>query len=327
MTIGTETRPSVIDEPVIDLSLPICDPHHHMWDRHGNCYMPLDLVQDVNGNNVVRTVFIDCHSAYRTDGPPEMKPVGETEFMQKIAAQYGRSKTLIAAGIVGHADLRLGDGVASVLEAHIAAGRGHFKGIRHSTAWAPNLSSYMNSSPGIMMDSKFREGFARLAKLNLTFDAWLYSHQLLEVADLARAFPDTHIVIDHIGGPINIGTPGHDEVAAKWRKSIASLKPLHNVYIKLGGLGMPICGFGWEKRAQKPSSVELAEAMAPFYLYCIEQCGASRCMFESNFPVDKVSYSYTVMWNAFKRIAKGFSASEKAELFHNTSATAYRLVA
>ena len=306
MTTATETRPTTVDEPVIDPSLPICDPHHHMWDRPGNRYMPQDLLQDVNGNNVVSTVFIDCHSAYRTEGPPEMRPVGETEFMQKIASQHTKSRTAIATGIVGHANLALGERVAPVLEAHIEAGKGHFKGIRHSTVWAANLSSYMNSPAGIMMDSKFREGFACLAKLNLTFDAWLYSHQLPEVADLARAFPGTTIIVDHVGGPINIGAPGHDEVEQHWRKNIATLKALPNVYIKLGGLGMPICGFGWDNRPVKPGSLELAEAMAPYYLYCIEQCGVSRCMFESNFPVDKVAYSYTAMWNAFKRIVKEF---------------------
>jgi len=325
MSTGTEARPATVEEPVMDPSMPICDPHHHMWDRPGNRYMPQDLLQDVNGNNVEKTVFIDCHSAYRKEGPEEMRPLGETEFMEKIAAQYTHAKTQIAAGIVGHANLVLGDAVAAVLEAHMDAGKGYFKGIRHSTAWAPNLTSYMNQPAGIMMDARFREGFARLGKLKLTFDAWLYSHQLPEVADLARAFPRTTIILDHVGGPISVGAPDNEDIERQWRKGIAGLKNLPNVYIKLGGLGMPVCGFGWEKRAQKPGSVELAQAMLPCYLYCIEQCGPERCMFESNFPVDKVSYSYTAMWNAFKRIATGFSASEKSALFHDTAVKAYGL--
>jgi predicted TIM-barrel fold metal-dependent hydrolase len=313
------------DEKPIEPLLPICDPHHHMWDRPGNRYMPEEFLQDVNGNNVVRTVFVECHSGYRTEGLSEMRPVGEIEFMQKISAQHARGKILIAVGIVGHANLTLGDRVTAVLEAHIAAGKGHFKGIRHSTAWAANVGSYMNSPQGLMMDSKFREGFARLGKLNLTFDAWLYSHQLPEVANLVKAFPDTRIIVDHIGGPLDAGLPGHSEIVGEGKKQIATLAPLPNVYIKLGGLGMPVCGFGWDKRAEKPGSTILAKAMAPFYLYCIEQCGVNRCMFESNFPVDKVSYSYTTMWNAFKLIVKDFTAAEKAALFHNTAALVYRL--
>jgi len=318
------THERTVEKPVETL-LTICDPHHHMWDRPGNRYMPGELLDDVNGNNVVRTVFIDCYSAYRMEGPPEMMPVGETEFMQIIASASRTGKTQIAAGIVGHANLTLGEKVAPVLEAHIAAGKGFFKGIRHSTAWDANLRSYMNSPRGLMVDSKFQEGFAQLGKFGLSFDAWLYFHQLPEAAKIALIFPNTTIIVDHIGGPINVGSPGHDGVMAEWKKGIAALRQLQNVYIKLGGLGMPVCGFDWDKRAERPGSAELAAAMAPYYLYCIEQCGVNRCMFESNFPVDRVSYSYTAMWNAFKRIVKDFSAAEKSALFHDTAARAYRL--
>jgi predicted TIM-barrel fold metal-dependent hydrolase len=260
-----------------------------------------------------------------------MQPVGETEFVQGIAAQsesgqYG--KTRVAAGIVGFADLTLGAAVKPVLEAHIATGKGRFRGIRHSSAW--DASSDIRSAakiPKLLLDSKFREGFACLKEYDLSFDAWLYHPQLMDLADLARAFPDTLIILDHIGGPLGIGPYAgkRDEVFQSWKNDIAALAACPNVVIKLGGLGMPWCGFGWHERTTPPSSAELAEIMAPYYHWCIEQFGVDRCMFESNFPVDKVSYSYTVMWNAFKRISRGFSPQAHSALFHDTAARVYRL--
>jgi predicted TIM-barrel fold metal-dependent hydrolase len=317
-----------VEKPMEPL-LPICDAHHHMWDRPGNRYMPDEFLADTNGNNIVSSVFIDCRSAYRTTGPEAMRPVGETEFIQQIASQNSKGQTFIAAGIVGHADLRLGETVRPVLEAHVAAGKGLFKGIRHSTCWdpSPDIRPYMNSPKGLLMDGVFRQGFAQLGKLGLSFDAWLYFHQMLELADVARAFPETRIVLDHIGGPIYTAAyvTKRDEVTDTWRKGITELSGYPNVYIKLGGMGMVQFGFGWHERPKPPDSVELARAMAPYYLFCIEKCGVQRCLFESNFPVDKVSYSYTVMWNAFKRIVRDFTPTEKAALFHDTAVAAYGL--
>jgi predicted TIM-barrel fold metal-dependent hydrolase len=258
--------------------------------------------------------------------------VGETEFVQGIAAQsasgqYGPIRA--AAGIVGHADLTLGAGVAPVLEAHLAASPNRFRGIRHSSVWDadPEITRYMSPPKGLLLDPTFREGFSSLQKYGLSFDAWLYHTQIPELEDLARAFPGTTIVLDHVGGPLGIGhyAAERDEVFRDWKTSIASLASCPNVTVKLGGLGMPLCGFDWSERDLPPSSAELAEAMAPYFLCCIERFGVDRCMFESNFPVDKVSYSYTVMWNAFKRLSGGFSPGERAALFHDTAARVYRL--
>jgi predicted TIM-barrel fold metal-dependent hydrolase len=270
---------------------------------------------------------------YRSCGPKEMQPVGETEFVQGIAAQSASGQygtTMVAAGIVSHADLTLGAAVAAVLEAHVAASVNRFRGIRHSSVWdsSTDITSYMNPPKGLLLDTKFREGFGCLQKYGLSFDAWLYHPQLPELANLARAFPDTTIIVDHIGGLLGIGPYAgkREEVFQQWKRGIAEVSRCPNVVVKLGGLGMPVCGFGWNEQMTPLNSTELAEAMAPYYHWCIERFGVDRCMFESNFPVDKVSYSYNVMWNAFKRISKAFSTEEKAALFHDTAVRVYRLL-
>jgi len=327
-----------LEEP-LDPGLPICDPHHHLWDRParqdrpGNRYLLEELLQDIDeGHNIIQTVFVECRSMYKRDGPQEMQPVGETEFVQGIAAQSASGQygtTSVAAGIVGHADLTLGGAVAAVLEAHMEASSNRFRGIRHSSTWdaSTDIGSYMNSRKELLLDSRFREGFGCLQRYGLSFDAWLYHPQLPELADLARAYPDTPIIVDHIGGLLGTGPydQKREEVFQQWKTGIDELSACPNVVVKLGGLGMPMCGFGWNERTTPPSSTELAEAMVPYYHWCIEQFGVDRCMFESNFPVDKVSYSYTVMWNAFKRISKNFSPDERAALFHDTAARVYRL--
>jgi len=261
-----------------------------------------------------------------------MQPVGETEFVQGIAAQSASGQygiTTIAAGIVGFADLTLGSAVVPVLEAHLAASRNRFRGIRHICVWdaSADITSRRNLPEGLLLDAKFREGFACLQKYNLSFDAWLYHPQLTELVDLAKAFPDTPIILDHIGSPLGIGPYAgkRAEIYQEWKQQITRLATCPNVVVKLGGLGMPICGFGWHERSIPPNSTELAEAMAPYYLWCIEQFGVDRCMFESNFPVDKQSYSYTIIWNAFKRITKDFSSGDRAALFHDTAVKVYRL--
>ena len=320
------------EEP-IDPDLPICDPHHHLWDRPNDRYLLEELLQDTGGGHrIVQTVFVECRSMYKRGGPEEMQPVGETEFVQGIAAQstsgqYGM--TAVAAGIVGFADLTLGAAVIPVLEAHIAASKNRFHGIRHISTWdaSPDIVSTRNPPKGLLLDPKFREGFACLQKYGLSFDAWLYHPQLMELVDLARAFPDTPIVVNHIGGPLGIGPYAgkRKEVFQDWKRGMAALATCPNMVVKLGGLGMPRCGFGWHERTIPPSSAELAEAMAPYYRWCIEQFGVDRCMFESNFPVDKISYSYNVLWNAFKRISEDFSPQERGALFYETAVKVYRL--
>ena len=328
-----DTKENEAQETAIDPELPICDPHHHFWDRNGNRYLIDDLVADTSGgHNIVSTVFVECRSMYRKDGPEEMRPVGEIEFVRGIATQSASGQygpTVIAAAIVGHADLTLGEAVAPVLEAQIATAPNRFRGIRHTNAWSadPSLKRRVGPPKGLLFDENFRAGFACLGKFDLNFDAWLYHPQITELVDLARAFPETTIILDHVGGPI--GTGGYaakrEEVFENWKKAIAELAGCDNVVVKVGGLGMPFTGFAWHERTTPVGSDELAKGMAPHYLWCIEQFGTDRCMFESNFPVDKVAYSYTVMWNAFKLLSRDFSATERAALFHDTAARVYQI--
>ena len=329
---------ALTSEEPIEPALPICDPHHHLWDRPNFAIQPRyfleELLRDTGaGHNIVRTVFVECQAMYRRDGPPEMRPVGETEFVQGIAAQSASGQygpTAVAAGIVSFADLTLGDAVAPVLEAHMVAGAHRLRGIRYSCAYdaSPQISSYKSPPKGLLLDAQFRAGFARLQEHGLSFDAWLYHPQLPDWPTWrgpSRAQPSFSITsaARWASAPMPGGGTRCSEIG---RRGIAELAACANVVVKLGGLGMSICGFGWHERDKPPSSAELAEAFAPYYLFCIERFGVDRCMFESNFPVDKVSYSYTVMWNAFKRLTAGFSAGERAALFHDTAARVYRLL-
>ncbi|HUG36272.1 MAG TPA: amidohydrolase family protein [Candidatus Limnocylindrales bacterium] len=326
-----------VEEP-LEPALPICDPHHHLWDgqtgRVASRYLLDEILADVGGgHNVVSTVFIECGAMFKTDGPEAMRPVGETEFVNGIAAMsasgiYG--KTRIAAGIVGTANLRLGDRAAAVLDAQIAAGGGRFRGIRLGAAWdaADAVPNHRTGPPkGMMLHDDFRAGFAHLAARGLTFEAWCYHPQIPDVTSLARAFPDTTIILDHFGGPIGVGPYAgkQKEVYAEWRASISELATCPNVVAKLGGINMEVNGFGWHEQPRPPSSQELANATRPYYEFTIEQFGVDRCMFESNFPVDAITCSYPVLWNSFKRLASGYSAGEKAKLFHDTAARVYRI--
>ena len=321
-------------EAALDPALPIVDPHHHLWDRPGWRYLLPELLADLNtGHKIVATVFLQCRAMYRADGPVELRPVGETEFVNGVAAMSasgGYGKTRACAGIVGHVDLRLGARAKPVLEAHMRVAGDRFRGIRHSTAWDAD-AAFRNPAyempAGLMADRTFREGFAQLAPLGLSYDAWLYHPQIDELASLAQAFPNTPIVMNHVGGPLGMaGYAGRrDEVFSNWSASVRKLAACPNVHVKLGGMGMRLNGFGFENAADPPSSDTLVEAWRPYVETCIGAFGASRCMFESNFPVDKGSYSYPVFWNACKKLARGASADERTELFSGTAARFYRL--
>ncbi len=321
-------------EPIIESGLPIIDPHHHLWDRLDWRYVGDELLADLDcGHTVLTTVFAQCRERYRPDGPVALRPLGETEFVLQIAhaleARRGLKRS-VCAGIVGHADLTLGGEVRAVLEAQLRVADGRFRGIRHAAAndADPALARTMPQVPaGLLRDPHFRAGFACLAPLGLSFDAWVYHPQLGDVAALAREFPETSIVLDHVGGPLGIGAYAirRAEVFAEWHAAILKLAACPNVSVKIGGLGMRLCGFGFCEQPQPPTSAHLAAAWRPWIAACIDAFGPRRCMFESNFPVDRGTCSYAVLWNAFKRLAVGYSAAEKADLFAGTAARIYRL--
>ena len=339
MPFGGDDWLALTPEPTLEPEIPICDPHHHFWDFRTERmpyqrYLLHDLVADVNsGHNVRSTVFVEARSMYRADGPEELRPVGEVEFVQGLAAasasgMYGSCRA--AAAIVGCANLNLGERVEPVLESLQAASPNRFRGIRHSVTWDPNPevdSTAARNMEGQLASEDFRVGARVLAGMSLSFEGWLYFPQLPELADFAKAVPDLTIILNHIGGLLRIGPYANrdDEVLATWHSGIAAVADCPNVNMKLGGIGMPRTGFDWHARNKPASSEELAESMAPFMTYCIEQFGPDRCMFESNFPVDKVSYSYNVMYNAFKRLSEGYSSAERAAMFHDNAARVYRI--
>ena len=324
----TEPTAGEAYEAPLEPDVPICDPHHHLWRRPDNPYLLDDFMGDASGGHrIVSSVAVECGAMYREAGPPELRPVGETEFLEGITVENARAEnaTTVAAAIVAYADLALGDGVAAVLEAHLEASPTRLRGIRYSTMWDASDSFRSVPRPGLLRDGAVRKGFAHLQPLGLSFDAWLYHPQLPELVELARDFPDVPIVLDHIGGPLGLGPyeGRREEVFQTWSNDITALSWCPNVVLKLGGVGSLRSGYDWHERT--PGSGELAEAMRPYFEHCIEKFGAGRCMFESNFPVDRVSYSYTAIWNAFKIMARGYSAAERAALFHDTAAQIYRL--
>ena len=323
-----------VREDIIEPDLEICDPHHHLWDRNGSRYLIDELLADVyTGHKVTSTVFVECDSMFSLDVPPHLAPVGETEFVQGVAAmsssgQYGDCR--VAAGIVSFADLTLGKDLRPLLEAHMAASPNRFRGIRHATSWhvSPKIRiSHSNPAEHLMLQDDFLEGLNLLGRMGLSFDAWCYHTQVPEFVKMAQACPDVTIILDHFGGPLGIGPyeGKQDQVLASWRDAIGGLAEADNVYFKLGGINMKINGFGWHKRPRPATSDELVEKTAPYYEFCIDTFGADRCMFESNFPVDRESVSYPVLWNAFKKIAASRSAEEKHRLFRGTAMAAYRL--
>lgn len=323
------------DEPVLDAPRPIIDPHHHLWDRPHHRYLLPELLADLNtGHHVRATVFAECSSMYRVDGDPRFAGVGEVEFVNGIAAMsasgiYGPVRA--CAGIVGKVDLTLGGFAQEVLEACIARAPERFRGIRHMAAWdaSPEVSSLLRPPPSdLLQDARFREGFAALGRLGLSFDAWVYHPQLPKLIELIDAVPDTPVVLNHLGGRAALGPyAGRSEEIQAWKASIQSLAKRPNVTVKLGGIGMRLGGFDFHERPLPPTSQELAEAWDPYVQTCIEAFGPARAMFESNFPVDKSCCTYRVLWNAFKRMAEGFSEDEKADLFAGSAVRAYRLPA
>ena len=321
---------TTIREEILLPQLPIVDPHHHLMNHYDMRYEIDDLKADMaDGHNVIATVYVECRRGYRDDLPAELAPVGETETVEGIVSKLPRGGTDFCAGIVAHADLLLGEGVDRVLDAHQAASA-RFRGIRHLAAWDDDEVVHLrmiNEHKHILGEPAFRAGAGRLAARGLSFDTWLYHPQLPELVDFARAVPDLTIVLDHIGMPVGIGPYQEKkaEVFAAWRRDIRALSACPGVVVKLGGLVMPIAGFGWHERPTPPSSEDLAEATRDYYRAVIDAFGPDRCMFESNFPMDREGAAYNTLWNSFKRIAADFSEDEKSALFRDTAARVYRL--
>ena len=321
-------------EAAIDPGCPIVDPHHHLWDRPKPRYLIDEVLADFDsGHNIVASVFVECRAMYRASGDETLRSIGETEFANGVAAMsasgaYGTTR--LCAGIVGHVDLSIGDAAGRLLERHVAVSGGRLRGIRNITAWHEHPEVRTTPVPyraDLFEDPRFHAGFRHLAGLDLVFDSWQYHTQLADLARLAEAYPETRIVIGHTGGPIGVGPCARDRKAVflEWQQGLKALARLPNTFLKIGGLGMRVSGFDFHARDLPPSSQDLAQAWRAFVEEAISIFSAGRCMFESNFPVDKGSYSYAVLWNAFKRLARNATPTEKADLFHRTAARVYGL--
>jgi predicted TIM-barrel fold metal-dependent hydrolase len=322
------------DEPALDPGLPIIDAHHHLWrdTKHlahfRRDYMAPDLIADFAGHNVVATVYVECHTGYRRDGPEALRPVGETEFALAAGGKVGDAQ--VCAAIVGHADLRLGEAVGPVLDAHVEAGRGRFRGVRNVAVFSddPGLPSRYPAMPrGLLLDPRVRSGARELVRRGLAFDTWLFHPQLAELCDFADALPDLAIVLDHMGGYLAVGRQARtpSEALAAWREALAPAAERPNVRLKIGGMGMELLSPDFVAVAEKPTSEQMAKAWKPLFETAVELFGAERCMFESNFPVDGLAGSYVRVWNAFKRLTKGASEAERTALFGGTASQVYKI--
>lgn len=331
---------SLRQEQALMSDVPVVDAHHHLYVRPDITYLLDDFLQDTRGGHHIRaSVFVQARSMLPQNVHPSFQPIGETEFANGVAAMSASGifgQTRVCAGIVGQADLCLGDAVRPILERHIAVaggsdiGSGRFRGIRQPIAWDPNsllVNPAYAVAPDVLDSTAFRAGFAHLEPLGLSFDAWLFFHQIPGLTRLARAFPQTPMVVNHCGGIVRIVEYAEraQQVYAQWRLGLEELARCPNVSIKLSGLGMRLGGFGFENQPLPPSSEELAQAWRPWVETCIELFGASRCMFGSNFPVDKGSYQYTTGLNAIKRIVEKASTDEQADILWRTASRFYRL--
>lgn len=327
-------------EDILDPEIPIIDAHHHLWHGYGKPvpwqpdYWHKEQAEDISsGHNIVATVFVECGYRYDDAAPNALRPIGETRAIDAYADSFGDvtgSACKAAAGIVGFADLTLGAEVEATFEAHLNAAPARFRGIRQITPWDPSpevrYPGFMIDE-GLMLSAKFTDGFSRLQRFNLSFDAWLFHPQIGELAELARRFPETTIILDHFGGPLGVGPyqGKRAEIFAQWKRDMALLAQNPNVYAKLGGLTMEHAGFHWHERKTPPTSDELVQACGDYYLWTIDLFGPERCLFEANFPVDKISGSYRTLWNAHKKIARRFNAAERRAMFFDTAKTVYRL--
>lgn len=320
-----------INEDVLDPDRDIVDPHHHLWPQPSMGYNFPELLSDTtDGHRVSQTVYMECGAAYFENGPEHLKCVGETEFIANAAklAMHQESPTQIA-GLVARADLR-DENLDSTLNAHEVAAEGLFRGIRQAGACSEGIEGLIipgGAEAHLFEQDEFRRGVEHLGALGLTYDTWLYHFQLPEFVELARAVPDTTMILDHFGTPLGVGpfADQREAIFEKWKVDIAELAKCPNVFMKLGGLAMPDNGFCWYGRELPPSSDEFVDAQAPYYAHTIACFGPERCMFESNFPVDRLSVSYRVLWNAFKKMTAHFSEDDKNLLFSGVARKAYRL--
>ena len=328
---GSQDWLDSITEDIIDPEQRIIDPHHHLWRHPGNEYVVENLHADLgSGHNVVKTVFVECHAEYLKGGPEYLRPLGETRFVAEQAKESAERGGAKISGIVAHADLTLGDELVEILAGHEVSGNGLFRGIRHAGAFATHPKELLipgGAPKGLYANQKFRAGVRLLGSKGYSYDTWHYHYQNKDFHALALAAPDTQMILDHFGTPLGVGyySDKKAEIFKQWKHDIKKIAECENVVVKIGGLAMPDNGFGWHSQSTPPDSDEFVEAQRDYYLHTIDCFGPDRCMFESNFPVDRFSISYQVLYNGLKKIVADFSEEEKDAMFYGTAERIYRL--
>ncbi|NIZ15732.1 amidohydrolase [Phaeobacter sp. HF9A] len=316
---------ALMQEDILAPGQPIFDCHHHLWHRAEGRYGAEELMADLRaGHDVRASLFVQCRTGYRVDGPEALRPVGEVETV----LDWTRGQDRFPVGIIAMADLQLGDSVRPVLDALIEAGHGHVKGIRNTTAWHADPLVRSNPKPppdGLLRSDAFRDGAQAVAARGLSLDVWAYQTQLDEVRALAATLPDLTIIVNHCGGPLGVGP--HDRFAPEnfqnWRNALAAIAALPNTRIKIGGFGLGVFGWPYTDAALPPHSATLAEDWRPWVETCFDLFTPRRAMFESNFPVDKGQFSYRALWNAFKRLAASLSRDDQDALFWRSATQSY----
>lgn len=324
------------DEPILDPDIAIVDAHHHLFEKPALRYMLEEFLDDVRaGHRIIASVYVEATAFHRADGPEVLRPLGEIEFANGVGAMcasghYGDIR--LCAAIVGYADLRMGDSVGWLFDRALATAPERFRGIRQITMEHPSdapFRYFFTGRPpaGVFQHPKFRDGLRQLAQRNLIYDATGFHLQLPDISALADAFPDTTIVVNHmtVAMGLEMNTEERNALFREWRENLRDTAQRPNVVCKIGGMGMPIWGFGFETRKDAVGYKELAETWRPFVESAIECFGTNRCMMESNFPPDGRSCGYVPTWNALKHIVSEASAEEKADLFHKTASRVYRI--
>lgn len=320
-------------EPALAPDLEVVDTHLHLWEERDfpdptggtplrmSRYLPQDF--DAGGHRVVQIVYVECGSRYYLDGPEALRAVGESAFAAEMRDRFAAQAAAELAACIAYADLRSAL-LEQIIDAHQSASAGLLRGIRQSAARLEDPEARLlagAAEPGLYRDPAFRRGLAMLAERGLTFDAFVFHHQLGEVADLARAVPSATIVLNHLGGPVGYDGPG--AIPGGWL--IDAVADCPNIVMKLGGVASLVTGYDAAGASMPPSSEDFVRDRGVLFEHAIERFGPERCMFESNFPVDSTSISYGTLWNAYKRIASEYDPGARDRLLSGTARAIYRL--
>lgn len=328
----TQDADASVHEEIVLPHLPVVDSHMHLWDRIGFDYFASEFLADVaDGHDVRSSVYVECGMAYDAFSPDPMLAVDETRYAVKQAALGQGHTHKLAEGILGAANLLLGDEIQPVLEAHVEAAQGRFRGVRFRVAFDADPeagyheSGYLNENvlhrPELLASARI------LARMGLTLELWGFHPQLADVKAFARKVPEVQIVLNHVGGPLGVGRYAdmRKQVFAEWSQGMRALADEANVMVKLSGLGISRLGLRQAGGQAHTTSDQLVAAWGPFVRHCVETFGPDRSIFGSNFPVDRATASYRTLLNAYKKMLLDLSDDELRAVFAENARRTYRL--